>query len=725
MEKKIGTEMRGRFCKIILASLLILTGICIWQSFFYVGGELSLEQYNPLILILGSSLFVLTGLIMTHLLDGCSKNRLFCISAIFFFIIIVELIVFGFNLKYIPSYDLIHIQAEAVDMLDTKKISSIAYYGKYPNQQPLTIILFFIYSAAKQIGITDYNMVGIVCNILMILVSVVFVYKISCFWSEKAGVISLFFFMMDPMLFSWASYYYTDMFCMPFMLGGIWLFIKAEKMDSKKMQTILMILAAFMIFIGGKIRITALFALIAILCWCFIKLPLHLFLKRTSILMIGVICAVILSSSILNTYGIKDRNYEYPVTHWIKLGLNEEGNGAYTAEDEVTTKEQNTYEEKVKENVETIRKRLETLGIYGVEKLYLKKMTRTWATAAYTEPLQRTVEEYNTLYKYTIGRSSVIFNYWLQIVRCGMLILIFIGCIFEIRSREYRNTWMFILIFGGIVFYLFWEAKPKYSLSFLPIFYIIQSYSAVNINKFAGYVTERSAQKGIQWPEIINVKRWIQGISCLVILFTIITGILTYSKYIVKQGMQTDLRVNQSSFSPQGKINEIKERKGISQSFIAEGDFNTIEIRFLNPRHLKNQKYVLEIFDENGTSLLQTEFLSDDVEHNRMHIFKLKRIKARNEKCYLNIRPKQIYDHYIGANSAVYSLYTGYKKAPDYYPQGCLYQGETKLEKNDLTFIVSDQYKDAAFSPRFFFVIWGAVIILEIGISRYLLKILC
>lgn len=126
-------------------------------------------------------------------------------------------------------------------------------------------------------------------------------------------------------------------------------------------------------FYRRKIRITALFALIAILCWCFIKLPLHLFLKRTSILMIGVICAVILSSSILNTYGIKDRNYEYPVTHWIKLGLNEEGNGAYTAEDEVTTKEQNTYEEKVKENVETIRKRLETLGIYGVEKLYLKK----------------------------------------------------------------------------------------------------------------------------------------------------------------------------------------------------------------------------------------------------------------------------------------------------------------------------------------------------------------
>lgn len=67
-----------------------------------------------------------------------------------------------------------------------------------------------------------------------------------------------------------------------------------------------------------------------------------------------MICAIILSNSITNIYGVRDRRYEYPITHWIKLGLSE--NGMYTAEDNNNTKAQNTYEKKVNENISTIKK---------------------------------------------------------------------------------------------------------------------------------------------------------------------------------------------------------------------------------------------------------------------------------------------------------------------------------------------------------------------------------
>lgn len=708
--------IRLKFCQLILTSLLILISICIWRSLFYVGGEVSLEKYSPLILMCGSLLLILSGVVVAHILGDCSGRTRFIITIAFFVVIIIELLLFGFYLKYIPSYDLIHIKAEAIDMLNTGKISNIAYYAKYPNQQPLTILLFFIFSIARFLGFTDYNTVGIICNMFAILISVGFVYKICCFWSAKAGVISLFFFMADPMLFSWASYYYTDTFCMPFMLGGIWLFIKAEKTESIKKKALLMITSGFIITIGGKIRITAAFALIAIGLWSFIKLPFGLFLKKTGILLIGAICAILLSGIVLNTYGIKNENYEYPITHWIKLGLNEKGDGAYTVEDDRTTKAQAEYEDKIKENVETIQNRLKELGIYGIERLYLKKMTRTWATGAYTEPLQRTVEDYNTLYKYVIGRSSVIFNYWLQIVRCVMLILTFAGGVFELKHRKKQNVWMFILILGGIVFYLFWEAKPKYSLCFLPVFYIIESYSITNVTKIKEFVFMKNSLGSI------NSKQILKKIGCFIFLFTIGVGILTYSKYMIKQSPQEDLRVNQTSFSWEGRINEISNQ-GVTQSFMSDGDFNRIKISFLNPKQISDQNYILEIQDKNKNALRRIEFSSNNITSSKMHTFKIKKINVEcKQRYYLKIYPKQEYTQNIGVNSALYSLYNQYKEAPDYYPEGQLYHKGNMLKNNDLTFLVLNECTDSTFSPYVFFSIWGALIIIEIGISIYFSK---
>ena len=269
-----------KFYKYLLVILLGLLGICVWQSFFYVDGKASLEQYNPLILFLGTSILVFSGIAITRFLNTCSEKILSRISKVLFVLILFELIFCGMYLVYIPQYDLIHIYAEAVNMLEAGKIDNIVYYAKYPNQQPLTILLYFVFSGARFIGITDYNTVGIVFNIFAIFLSAWFVHKICSFWSLKSGVVSLLFFMADPMLFIWVSNYYTDTICMPFMLGGVYLFLCAEKINSSKSKFLLFALSAFIIFIGGQIRVTAAFVLIAFILYLLIKSPLHIFLKK-------------------------------------------------------------------------------------------------------------------------------------------------------------------------------------------------------------------------------------------------------------------------------------------------------------------------------------------------------------------------------------------------------------------------------------------------------------
>lgn len=80
-------------------------------------------------------------------------------------------------------------------------------------------------------------------------------------------------------------------------------------------------------------------------------------------------------------------------------------------------------------------------------------------------------------------------------------------------------------------------------------------------------------------------------------------------KYMIKQSPQEDLRVNQTSFSWEGRINEISNQ-GVTQSFMSDGDFNRIKISFLNPKQISDQNYILEIQDKNKNALRRIEFSS-------------------------------------------------------------------------------------------------------------------
>lgn len=721
MGNVIKEKVCGKFYRILLASLLILVGICFWQGLFYINGEPSIDKYSPAVLLLG--IFVLSFSLMAaaRIIKKCSEKRLKVISFILLTAILAELIFFGTQLIYVPPYDLINIHAEAVNMLENGKISYIEYYAGYTNQQPLTIFLFFLFSIAKHLGITDYNAAGIGFNIVMIFLSAWCTHKICSLWSLKAGVISLIVFLIDPMLFIWASHYYTDTICMPFMLGGVLLFLHAEKTESKKKKILFLILSAFLIFIGGQIRMTAVFPLIAICMFLFIKYPVKSFLKRFAFIVIGLFCAMILISSMLNTYGVKDRRYEYPVTHWLKLGLSE--NGMYTTEDNNTTKAQDSYEKKVNENISTIKERIKERGVLGLKQLYLKKISKSWSSAAVTERLQTTVESYNTLYKYTTGRSSKAFKYWLQIVRCTMLIFVFAGVILALRRKTDVNAWMFITILGGIVFYIFWEVKPKYILCFLPVFYIIQSYSIIGLSgifKIDSIKILRDDQKEYLFNRR-SLQPWIKGISIFAVIFTIVIGTLSYFQYVSERSIQKDLRVKQDTLYRDGRMEEIGY-EGVAQSFTAEGDFNTIEISFINPHKLKGQKYTLSILNSEKKTIYEKTFSSDYIEDNKMHTFHLDEIHADQEKMFAAVRPCQEYEEYIGVNTAVFPSYHGYKKSPDYYLDGCFYAGGQAKPANDLMFIVSEQHIDSIFSQRIFLLLWSMVIIIEIAAGVFFYK---
>lgn len=191
-----------------------------------------------------------------------------------------------------------------------------------------------------------------------------------------------------------------------------------------------------------------------------------------------------------------------------------------------------------------------------------------------------------------------------------MLIFVFAGVILALRRKTDVNAWMFITILGGIVFYIFWEVKPKYILCFLPVFYIIQSYSIIGLSgifKIDSIKILRDDQKEYLFNRR-SLQPWIKGISIFAVIFTIVIGTLSYFQYVPERSIQKDLRVKQDTLYRDGRMEEIGS-EGVAQSFTAEGDFNTIEISFINPHKLKGQKYTLSILNSEKKTIYEKRFL--------------------------------------------------------------------------------------------------------------------
>ena len=82
MGNTIKAKACSKFYKILLVSLLVLVGICIWQGLFYINGEPSIDKYSPSILLLG--IFVLSASLMAvaNIIKSCSEKGLRIISFI-------------------------------------------------------------------------------------------------------------------------------------------------------------------------------------------------------------------------------------------------------------------------------------------------------------------------------------------------------------------------------------------------------------------------------------------------------------------------------------------------------------------------------------------------------------------------------------------------------------------------------------------------------------------
>ena len=75
----------------------------------------------------------------------------------------------------------------------------------------------------------------------------------------------------------------------------------------------------------------------------------------------------------------KKFNQQFPVVHWVMMGMNEKSKGGFNRNDRRYTSSFPTKEQKRKADIARLKQRVKKMGPVGLAKHFGNKMMRVWA----------------------------------------------------------------------------------------------------------------------------------------------------------------------------------------------------------------------------------------------------------------------------------------------------------------------------------------------------------
>lgn len=376
-------------------------------------------------------------------------------------------VLIAFNMQLTPKVDLVHIYEQIMKMFENNsiEITDIDYFGYFPNNIPVTILIYWVFRFGKAIGITNYRLTGGLFNVLCIWISWFFLYRLA---KDKFGEKRALFFegilVINPLFLAYASYYYTDTTSLPFLAGAAYYLLHESKEGSTFIKSVSRyILGGFLLAAAMKLRITSIFLGLAILTYMLVK---RLYLKKIKCLaavLIGYLCFQLLFSPVYRMHAPFDTyDSAVPATHFIMMGLSYDG--THNAEDVLFTQSFPTHEEKVENTLRVIKERLKERGVLGNIKLAIFKEAQVWGMgphsfSSYTE----FVTEKNIIYDLFRGNKSNWFFCYTQGYNAAFFLLLLVSIILSRKEFTYFHQIIGIYLIGAVVFYMFWEALPRHA----------------------------------------------------------------------------------------------------------------------------------------------------------------------------------------------------------------------------------------------------------------------
>lgn len=459
----------------------------------------SIIQIKPIYLILGCLIYISFFFLIHKIINRYIKStKVYYI--ILFLILLISQIVFVAIFRIIPNgeWDFGNVYKCAIEQIyGINSLNNSRYLIIYPNNVGISIILTIVFGFFKVIGIHNYEIIGIILNIAIIDVAVLFLIKtIKLIFNEKQTQFFSFLTIIYIPFITYSPIYYTDTFALPFVSMALYFIAKIIKGDDDLKN---IILAGFIIGLGINLKMTVIINLVAFIIYFILSEKIKI--KKILIILVAALVPIFALKLYINMkFDSKELNrYSYPLTHWVMMGLEDWGGYSQKAVD--YTDSFKTKELKTKNNIKQIKKHInEYSKNHKLLDFYINKAVYTWGDGQYyvAQQLERGQKYNYSIKNYVLESASGNNKYFKSISQIQhIVVLMFILCGLLFRkylSPQLKKIQLFsnISIFGIFLFLMIWEARSRYIFHFLPII-LLASY----IGMFATY----------NWLKQIDVKK--------------------------------------------------------------------------------------------------------------------------------------------------------------------------------------------------------------------------
>lgn len=416
--------------------------------------------------------------------------------------VLVFQIIFFIFLQTEPISDLSYVNTAAKNFAETGDTSELyrgilskhqGYLARYPNNQALFVILAVIYSATDTLFGCMPNTAPAVLNLIGVFLSYCLMYLIAKQVSRDnyTPLYCTVFGALFSVFYTYTPFYYTDTMSMPFVMLSVWLFLKALKKDSVLKTVILISLSMVCVCIGYKIKGSVIILVLAYIIYSvflFEKKRLKLFFTRIISVCAAFVIALAGVGAFINSFGLSDVNEsywrEFPVTHWIMMGLFDRG--GYNEDDFWYTETQGDYDQKLEADEYMIKERLKKYGFAGLAKHLAKKVSYTWSDGTYS--IARFLKNGDSNMLRSFVTESSIFTFICSVYQCALLAAILFSFVYGSASDSKGGEVLLRIILMGIYFFLIlWETRARYLVNFTPLFLVLAGESFKTMSETLAY----------------------------------------------------------------------------------------------------------------------------------------------------------------------------------------------------------------------------------------------
>lgn len=354
-----------------------------------------------------------------------------------------------------------------------------AYFGRYPNNIMLLGLLYLIYSITDLLFQSTSVYYTLIINVFLIDAAIWLSMRIV---KQICNESAMYLFGITCALFAPFYLYipiaYTDTYCLPFLLGSVYLLIKyipdlryKTIIDPKIM--VFLSIAGMLLSLGIKLKGSLGVLAVAIVIYAVLTLkPKRIFCVLLALCIgIGVGLGIYRAMMGITTITEEDiASNKFPYTHWIMMGLN--GIGNYNVNDVQYTMSFDDYESRYQATEKILKQRLYELGIQGVLKQFYKKATTyewnygTYYAERYLGDAGDFPAHPNIIHEFVLtkGQYHSIFRSATQAYYLLLFLLFVVGLIIELISHHsnFEVGILYIFMTGILLFFMLWEAHPRY-----------------------------------------------------------------------------------------------------------------------------------------------------------------------------------------------------------------------------------------------------------------------